>query len=190
MHKFLTGASPPPPKKVKGDTQKEYEVIRNRKFLPKWKIKYPWVEYQGEHQRMFCTYCKKTGVNANSIYVIGGASSFRNDSLEKHDRSELHERAAEIVRAQMNPTQASQGARTMQTLRTIDIEKMKNLFRVCHAMSLKGRPFSDFTWMCQLATQQGVNLGGSYQTDKYCREITGHIAEAERNILVLSFRKI
>ena len=62
------------------------------------------------------------------------------------------------------------------------IDKLTVLFRNAHALSLAGRPFSDFEWMCQLDTVKGLDIGKTYLNRKRAKEFTGYIAKILMNI--------
>ena len=42
---------------------------------------------------------------------------------------------------------------------------------------MKSRPFSDFTWQCEIDEKKGLPIGQTYRSDKMCREFTDAIAE-------------
>ena len=73
----------------------------------------------------------------------------------------------------------------LSDMRVADTDKVAQLFRICHAMALKGRPYTDYTWMAKLGQTQGLNIGGDYLNDKQARTFTNFIAEVERNKLVI-----
>ena len=144
---FFSGVKPPALKKPMSEHDKGYEMLRDRKFLAKWKEEFPWLIFDNAAGKMFYKFCSDSGVNETSNFVSGGAKSFRHDSLNTHDGSELHIRAAQIFQAKQTPKEKSTGGKTVMKLRNIDVEQLSGLFRAAHAMALKGRPFSDFVWM-------------------------------------------
>ena len=61
------------------------------------------------------------------------------------------------------------------------IDKLTVLFKNAHALSLAGRPFSDFECMCQLDTVKGLDIGKTYLNCKRAKEFTYYIAKIHMN---------
>ena len=57
------------------------------------------------------------------------------------------------------------------------------LFRTAHAIAKHGRPFTDFSWMCQL-DEKSVTIGSAYRSDKQAHTFCHYIAEVARQKLV------
>ena len=39
------------------------------------------------------------------------------------------------------------------------VEKLSKLFITCHALAMKSRPFSDFTWQYEIDEKNGLPIG-------------------------------
>ena len=72
------------------------------------------------------------------------------------------------------------------TLNKVTVERLKHLFRNCHAICKKGRPYTDYVWICQLDQLKGVDIGTAYLNDKVAAVFMHHIAEVAREELVES----
>ena len=77
-----------------------------RKFLPAWKIDFPWV--YNRDGAMFSSVCegKPNLSDSSSAFVSGGCVNFRLDSLRSHAGSVGHQRAADAIRIAANPQEA------------------------------------------------------------------------------------
>ena len=57
---------------------------------------------------------------------------------------------------------------------------MAKPFRTAHAIAKKGRPFTDFVWMCELDEMKGLKIGETYRNHTQARNFVGYIAAVER----------
>ena len=79
-----------------------------------------------------------------------------------------------------------EGVRIIYGVRVVcGVIRYLHLFRTCHAMALKGRPFTDYTWLCKLDRQKGVDIGNMYQRDKFAQKFTHYVAEVKRMKMVI-----
>lgn len=68
-----------------------YEKDRHRNFLDSWLDEFPWVMYDEQLGKMFCTVCRQFPVIADSSSTfLCGNNSFRKQNLQSHDRSAKH----------------------------------------------------------------------------------------------------
>ena len=58
---------------------------------------------------------------------------------------------------------------------------MDKLFRTAHAIAKKGRPFTDYVWMCDLDEMKGIDIGKTYRNHTQVRCFVAHIAAVERS---------
>lgn len=90
-----------------------------------------------------------------------------------------HAEAVTRVAAKKEPLNTDAN-RIIQSLHKSTNEKVDKLFKTAHALAKKSRPFSDFSWQCDLDKSKGLDVGSTYQNDKSCRVIIGAIANTER----------
>lgn len=84
---------------------------KGRKFMPKWKSTFGWIDYNENIDKVFCAQCKmayvtlktKPGttigdVNSYDAYVKNGYNNWRHalDSFRSHEKSNLHKVAVNI----------------------------------------------------------------------------------------------
>ena len=59
------------------------------------------------------------------------------------------------------------------------VEKLSKLFITCHALAMKSRPFSDFTWQCEIDEKKGLPIGRPTVFDR----ISAHACVSARYFL-------
>jgi len=47
-------------------------------------------------------------------------------------------------------------------------KRLRFLFNTAYAVAKKGKPFSDFEYICELQIKNGLNLGENYLNDHAC----------------------
>ena len=102
MELFIGGSSLPvnlKRKKRKFESNKGYDKDkRARKYLPEWEKGRPWLKYVDD-KGMVCTACTKFG-KPNGMFVTG-CTSYKVDSLTKHEKSKQHEKCALVTKAKL-----------------------------------------------------------------------------------------
>ena len=58
---------------------------------------------------------------------------------------------------------------------------MDKLFRTTHAIAKKGRPFTDYVWMCDLDEMKGIDIGKTYRNHTQVRCFVAHIRYVSKN---------
>ena len=113
---------------------------------------------------------------------VRGNTSYRLDSIKAHSKSAGHRRSVgKDTTVEVKSTPAHQ---ILLTLNKLTVERLKHLFRNCHAIGKKGRPFTDYVWICLLDQLKGVDIGTTYLNDKSAAIFMHHIAEVAREELV------
>ena len=181
---------PPKPKKTaaakvdKVNKDRTYDQSsRNRLFQQHWKTTYAWLELDNANGAMFCRPCRKHPQHSdrNGMFVRGN-TSYRLDSIKAHSKSAGHRRSVwKDTTVEVKSTPAHQ---ILLTLNKLTVERLKHLFRNCHAIGKKGRPFTDYVWICLLDQLKGVDIGTTYLNDKSAAIFMHHIAEVAREELV------
>ena len=137
---------------------KAYEQERRqRKWNEKWRIddhnvKRDWLEYDDEREHMFCKDCRKYSTSdfqKKGPFVIG-TENFKLESIKEDEKSQSHLRCIHIAAAKRAPPNTTPAEKALCSLHQAQNEKMDKLFRTAHAIAKKGRPFTDFVWMCEL----------------------------------------
>ena len=180
---------PPKPKKAavtKVDKDRLYDQnSRNRHFQQHWQTTYTWLELDKANGAMFCRTCRTYPQHSdkNGMFVQGN-TCYRLDSIKAHSNSAGHKRSvAKDTTVEIKTTPAHQ---ILLTLNKLTVERLKHLFRNCHAIGKKGRPYTDYVWICLLDKLKGVDIGDTYLNDKAAAVFMHHIAEVAREELVES----
>lgn len=164
MDKYLQNYQGPPAKKPKTD-----EEIKNRKldydkntrvreFQPQWLKSFEWLEYHvvnGEG-KMFCKICRKY----ESIGTfVSGSKTFKLESIKAHNSSNSHTKNNLKFQAKTKKPGTSEAEKALLTMNKAVHSQMTILFKNGHALAKAGRPFTDFTWLCDLDEAKGLNIG-------------------------------
>lgn len=166
MWRFLPHVTEPKTKQTISEKRKYYndydQSKRTRSFQNEWKTNRPWLVHD-ENGGMKCTFCLDFGTNEvkKSLFVTG-CHSMKLESVIKHEESNVHKKCASIAKARKIPILQSEAAKIVRTLNQDNLKKMIFLFNTAHALALKCRPFTDFKWMCQLQSKNGVQMGETY----------------------------
>ena len=194
MWKFIKGVEPPPSKKKKltpvevKEKAKLYEKgQRTRKFLDIWLDGREWLKYDSESNVMSCVVCIKyaTDSKATNSSFVKGSSNFKLEYIKDHEKSVSHERCVRVSAAQSQKSETEKTHKTpaeaaLASLNKAQTDRLQKLFRSAHAIAKKGRPFTDFEWMCELDTKKGVEIGETYHNRKQARNFVQFIAADER----------
>ena len=55
--------------------------------------------------------------------------------------------------------------------------KLQLLFDTAHAINIKGRPHSDYTWLSELDVAKGLDIGEHYRNHFACHEFSSAITD-------------
>ena len=152
---------------------KKYDTQRKRVFLPQWKTKWPWVAHDEVKGVMFCKTCRKYPSLADkSSPLFSGTSNFRVDPLKSHRRSREHETCELRLQheSKENATTELKNTPIGKALLKVDENQKKRLcflFNTAYAVAKKGKPFSDFEYICELQIKNGLDLGENYLCAKH-----------------------
>ena len=152
------------------------EEKRARTFVPSWSKEFEWLEYDSEGGQMFCRGCKLYDQNGP---FVTGCTNFRKDTLKGHEKSVSHKLNMEREAAASAPTSSSVASSSLVKLKSHVASRVKMMFRTVHGMALKGRPFTDFVWLCHLDRSKGLDIGTDYVNDKQAALFTSCVAAAE-----------
>ncbi|KAK3094070.1 hypothetical protein FSP39_023772 [Pinctada imbricata] len=181
MWRFIKGVEKPQSKRKAIDTSyfKEYDKSkRSRKFSEKWTETYSWL--RDSASGMTCSICidhDTTSKGSNSF--INGCTSYKLDSIIKHEKSKCHQRSVLIQSGKSKPIEKTDAAHVIHSLNRENFNKLEKMFRNCHALVKNNRPLSDFTWLCDLDEMKGLDLGKTYRNKGYANTFIDCIAELE-----------
>ena len=163
MWKFLEGAKPPPEKKIKrtvGEKMEAGKIYEKERRVRKWNEKWmlnddgerrSWLLFVKGENMMYCTACKDNvhhKMDKASLFALG-TSNFKLESIKEHETSRCHQHLCRVATAKLTPVESSDAHKAVATLNKAQYLRMEKLFQTAHALAKKGRPFSDFSWMCE-----------------------------------------
>ena len=117
----------PPEKRKDGDRgqyYKEYEEKRARAFNTKSTVDHPWLKDSNEG--MQCTLCFKFDKSGSNF--TKGCTSYKLDSVQKHEKSKVHQRSIEISTGLEKPVKESDAAKIITCLTAEAYEKLISVF--------------------------------------------------------------
>ena len=95
-----------------------------------------------------------------------------------------------IAAAKKAPLNTSIAERTLSSMNRAHCEKMDKLFCTTHAIAKKGKPFTDFAWMCDLDEMKGLDISQTYRNHTQARNFVGYIAAVEQNNIQKEFSNV
>ena len=85
------------------------------------------------------------------------------------------------------PQNTSAAEKALSSMHRAQLYKMDKLFHTAHAIAKKGRPFTDFVWMCEHDEMKGIDIGNTYRNHTQARTFIGFIATVERQKIQKEF---
>ncbi|XP_052243150.1 zinc finger protein 862-like [Dreissena polymorpha] len=163
---------------------KSYEVEKRdeRGFHEVWKKDRPWLQFNDGV--MTCSLCQvffknNTCVGKNTF--ITGSTNFKVSTVSDHESSKCHQKAAEaeLAKQSKHDMQKSEAGKALLSLKSAERHVIASLFRNAHAVAKKGRPLSDYVWLCEAMAAQGVEIGSTYLNEKACSDFVSFISDVE-----------
>lgn len=139
-------------RKPDDETKKEEETKKNKRlFNEKWKSGREWLVYDPVNKIIYCSDCRAYGGEKVKVasFVVG-TSNFKVETVKDHEVSIGHIGSISTKRAKAaGLLQDSVVVKSLVLMKSAEFEKMGMLFRNVHAIGKKGRPFTDYVWMCE-----------------------------------------
>ena len=141
---------------------------------------------------MKCTWCVEffsVGVTTSSQTAnlrgqgtfISGSSHLRIDAVQDHEKSRGHEKAAKHHYAKThNPAKSAAGI-ALKQLNAVQKDQLELKLKNAFAVAKRGRPFSDFMFLCLLDETKGLKPGTAYRNMRGCESLVAAIAGSIRN---------
>ena len=184
--------TPPPPKVLKpdenltekpGQQRKPVQCKGKRRVTQHWlqdKLSsYSWLRFDSERNLLFCDPCRRhwSDQSKKTSHLVTGCDSFKNESLEKHHHSSMHE---QCLRADMVSQSAACLPVMVRNMSDTLLSQLKMLFNIAYYVVQHSRPMSDFPDLIALHAKNGIKVTDQYTSDKQCREFIKHVAIVER----------
>lgn len=175
------------------NTWKAYEEKRgDRKFCEKWREGRDWLTFNNKNETgMTCSYCIELYKNGNTSTpsnlkgqnaFLTGCTNMRISTIVEHEQSKGHVKASEVYKASSSnavEVRQSHSAKALLSLKSVDKNRLCNLFRNAHAIAKKNRPLSDYVWLCEVDKAKGLEIGQTYINEKAPLKFIQSIAEVE-----------
>ena len=189
MWNFIDGVKNPAKKRKLDEVVKRERDQKNdneslkRGFHEPWKVNRDWLVYDVDKVAMFCTICSMYAKTKNDrlCSFIGGCKNFRLEAVMAHQKSELHRRCTATDDAKKAKVGTTVAKKLVETLNKQVFNRLTMLFRNAHALAKTRRPFTDFTWLCDLDEKKGLDIGATYRNDKQAQSFAHFIAQQSRD---------
>lgn len=176
---------------VSHKTENKNTDKHSRQFQQSWCSGRKWLKYDGTNMR--CQFCVDNETKIRHLLktrnMITGVSSYRKDVIDRHEKTEAHKHAEEIVKNAI----ASKQAPAFEIVSKMDKNnqtKLEHLFRNVHALVKHNKSLTDYAWVCVLDEQKGVDIGQSYRTNFSAQQFAHVIASHEKCILAETLKDI
>ena len=154
---------------------------RTYRYVKSWEQNRPWLYFEEETGKMFCSTCVKFDKTVKSNAFRTGCTSFRNSVVESHETSESHKwaeaaRFTSLMEAKDRPME-----KVVLSMEQSEHEQMRTLFKTVFHLMQCGRPFTDLPKEVKFLKSIDVKLSDTYGNDKQCRVFADFIADDLRN---------
>ena len=153
MWRYIAGVKRTAEESVKEKGEPSEVKAKKRFFNEKWRTaesgeRRSWLVYEEESQMMYCSVCRKHASDTQkSNSFIAGTKNLKLEAVKDHELSKCHIHVLKIAKGKSAP-EDSPAMKTLNSLKTAQLERLALLFRNAHAIAKKGRPFNDFEWQC------------------------------------------
>lgn len=121
-------SSDPNPKK------RSYEDKRERKFMPHWTEGRPWLTFDTEKKKMFCTWCVQNKVS--DCKFVSGTENLKLFAVKQHEASKYHKHfAPKYIATSTVSGQISDAHMCLEMLQKADYDRLVIKFRTAHAVA-------------------------------------------------------
>ena len=158
-------------KKTSAQKNKEYDLNkRSRQFVDSWKNEFPWaneVERDGKNC-IVCSICSEysnlkknpSDLDRKNNSFLYGCSSFRKTSLESHAKSVQHVNFA--TRKKNENSEEPFRNKILTAFSEAEKSSLMILFRNAFAVLKRGKPWTDYEFLCELDIVKGLDIGKTY----------------------------
>lgn len=135
---------------------------KTRQFLVKWQVGRPWLSYDKNVRKMFCTTCQTAAAydsklaNAKNISFVTGCHSLKLESVIQHEQSKQHKQSRLITKNRLEKPESAPSVKIIETMNTEFITKMAVLFRNAHAVAMSMMANKNYVNLCQLDIAKGI----------------------------------
>ena len=163
--------------KTKSQQRKDVQV---RKFQSKWLEGRSWLKHDVERNVMICKYCEQFDKQKQSS-LSQGSSTFKVETLRKHEVSEIHLSCQKAYAASLSPAGSTPIEKGFQKMDEIELERRKKQFTTAFFVAKEERPLTDFPKLLELQkANSGEDLTQHYGNNKQCKTFVHFVAESER----------
>ena len=152
--------------------RKQAKDEQKRRFNPKWRDEFPWLNFSGDKNVMTCDICCKHPSVAGKTDFLKGCTNFKKETIKKHATSNGHIRAREKSFAEEKAIEESQIFQTFskinKDMQAQDRKEMEIKLDTAYFVAKEELPFSKFEGLLSLLIKNGVSINLTYANEKSC----------------------
>lgn len=167
-------------RKSQSEKDAEYKGKRQRTFQSKWLGDFQWLR-QDDDGISYCHVCRKhPDIADQKSGMFIGKIVDRRDTLSSHQSSAKH---AACLMKDSNKSKQVTGLmdKAIAKVHDHELNRYEKLFNTAYAVAKNNRPFSDYTFLCEIQMKNGLHLGSDHLGRDACVNFIKTISEVIRN---------
>lgn len=172
-------------------TSKVVDESSKRSFVLKWLSEFPWVRFDKQSNKMFCSVCESAPSMAGKTdFVLTGCTSFKKESLTIHSKSKRHCSIRDDIIESKNRGSTVKQTFVRQTNKRDEktMHDMKVKFITALTIAKEELPFTKFKPLLEMQKRNGVQIQDDYCNDMKCAEMISCINEEMKENLANELR--
>lgn len=167
----------PPKRKSQAEKDKEYDKKRKRLFQTNWLTDFPWLRVESEESDIaFCSICRQypqIADKTSGLYIGKGIT--RRDTLTSHQLSSKHVSCC-LKHDSVNKKKTGPLEKSFSKVEKSEVERYEKLFNTAYAVAKHNKPYTDFSFLCQLQIKNGIDLGKDHINRDACTDFIKSIS--------------
>jgi hypothetical protein len=160
--------------------------------MPHWTEGRPWLVFDREKNKMFCTWCTEKKVS--ECKFVSGTDNFKLFAVKQHEASKYHKHFAPKYQFNQSVTltvleQKSDAHQCLEMLQKADYDRLTIKLRTVHAVAKHHKSFRDYNFICRLDAAKGLDIGNQYQSDKAGHPLSRVLQTLQGMILLKKLQK-
>lgn len=168
----LEAQKEPEKRKSKSQRDKDYDRKRVRTFRDSWFAEFSWLRKDDNTGLLHCHVCRmfpQTADTTSALYIGRSEDSLlRKDTLTAHQLSSKHVSCVSKFEYKQKPTKQGPIEKSLAKVEMHEIDRYKKLFNTAYAVIKHNRPYTDYTFLCEVQKKNGTDLGNDHLSRDAC----------------------
>ena len=165
-------AKEPEKRKSKAQRDKDYDRKRTRLFKDSWFSDFTWLRKDDNLDTLYCHVCRMFPQSADTTSALYTGKSIetllRKDTLTAHQTSSKHVSCVSKYEFKQKPSKQGPIEKSISKVEMHEISRYKKLFNTAYAVIKHNRPYSDYTFLCDVQKKNGADLGNDHLSRDTC----------------------